>query len=233
MVQDNKDNFLYENAKTAFSPLWWPNFRSRFKDILFSATWTTNTPYTPIAGNSLGGVNSVAPYTAAVNDTVIRTLDSTEKGLLIHTSQNGSGSVNPNLWEPTDIANTSPLPPPNSLNPSAFTFAEALGNASFGNLSLSYFLAEDTFRGISVNLGRISRRPSSSAKVTLVWTGTPSTTDTDANLDVYLQPTFRTLSCHREKLRREKIKVSIKINIRSEKRHLRNSKAPKMASKPI
>lgn len=48
-----------------------------------------------------------------------------------------------------------------------------------------------------------------------------------------IQPTFRTLSCHREKLRREKIKVSIKINIRSEKRHLRNSKAPKMASKPI
>ncbi|MDB9424440.1 hypothetical protein PN437_05855, partial [Microcystis aeruginosa CS-564/01] len=48
-----------------------------------------------------------------------------------------------------------------------------------------------------------------------------------------LEPTFRTLSCHREKLRREKIKVSIKINIRSEKRHLRNSKAPKMASKPI
>ena len=48
-----------------------------------------------------------------------------------------------------------------------------------------------------------------------------------------IEPTFRTLSCHREKLRREKIKVSIKINIRSEKRHLRNSKAPKMASKPI
>ena len=189
MVQDNKDNFLYENAKTAFSPLWWPNFRSRFKDVLFSATWTTNTPYTPIAGNSLGGVNSVAPYTAAVNDTVIRTLDSTEKGLLIHTSQNGTGSVNPNLWEPTDIANTSPFVPINSLTPSAYTFAEALGNASFGNLSLSYFLAEDTFRGISVNLGRISRRPSSSAKVTLVWTGTPSTADTDANLDVYLQGT--------------------------------------------
>ncbi|NCR56870.1 MAG: hemolysin [Microcystis aeruginosa LL13-06] len=189
MVQDNKDNFLYENAKTAFSPLWSPNFRSRFKDILFSATWTTNTPYTPIAGNSLGGVNSVAPYTASVNDTVIRTLDSTEKGLLIHTSQNGSGSVNPNLWEPTDIANTSPFPPSPSLNPSALTFANTLGNASFGNLSLSYFLAEDTFRGISVNLGRMSRRPSSSAKVTLVWTGTPSTTDTDANLDLFLQGT--------------------------------------------
>jgi hypothetical protein len=54
------------------------------------------------------------------------------------------------------------------------------------------------------------------------------------NIDfISLEPTFRTLSCHREKLRREKIKVSIKINIRSEKRHLRNSKAPKMASKPI
>ncbi len=97
--------------------------------------------------------------------------------------------MNPNLWEPTDIANTSPFVPINSLTPSAYTFAEALGNASFGNLSLSYFLAEDTFRGISVNLGRISRRPSSSAKVTLVWTGTPSTADTDANLDVYLQGT--------------------------------------------
>ncbi|NCR42469.1 MAG: hypothetical protein GPJ21_23265, partial [Microcystis aeruginosa W13-11] len=48
----------------------------------------------------------------------------------------------------------------------------------------------------------------------------------DGNAQVFilaLQPTFRTLSCHREKLRREKIKVSIKINIRSEKRHLRNS----------
>lgn len=31
------------------------------------------------------------------------------------------------------------------------------------------------------------------------------------------EPTFRTLSCHKEKLRREKIKVGININTRSEK----------------
>ncbi|WP_420807036.1 hypothetical protein [Trichormus azollae] len=48
-----------------------------------------------------------------------------------------------------------------------------------------------------------------------------------------LQPTFGTLNCHREKLRREKIQGSIKTNIYSEKRHWRNSKAPKIASKAI
>jgi hypothetical protein len=179
MVQDNKDNFLYENVKTAFSPLWWPNFRSRFKDVLFSATWTTNTPYTPIAGNSLGGVNSVAPYTAAVNDTVIRTLDSTEKGLLVHTALD-VGLVN-NLWDSTDVANYT----------AAQLFADALGNASSGNLSLSQFLVEDTFKGIQANMGRFSRTPSDgvngNVKITLVWTGTPSITDTDADLDLILK----------------------------------------------
>ncbi|MFM6442541.1 MAG: Calx-beta domain-containing protein, partial [Dolichospermum sp.] len=38
-------------------------------------------------------------------------------------------------------------------------------------------------------MGRFSRSPASSFKVTLVWTGTPSIFDTDANLDVYLQGT--------------------------------------------
>ncbi|MFM6021517.1 MAG: Calx-beta domain-containing protein, partial [Dolichospermum sp.] len=109
------------------------------------------------------------------------TLDSTEKGLLIHTSQNGPGSINANLWEPTDIANFN----------AAQVFADALGNATGGNLSLSQFLVEDTFKGIQANMGRFSRSPSTgingNVKITLVWTGTPSTSDTDADLDLILK----------------------------------------------
>jgi hypothetical protein len=175
MVQDNKDNFLYENVKTAFSPVSSPTFRSRFKNVRLPSG-LTNPPYTPIAGNPGGGVNTVAPFNAGVNDTVIRTLDSTEKGLLIHTSTNG---LNPNVWETVDTANYT----------AASAFANGLGNASGGNLGLPYLLAEDTFKGIRSDLGTLSRSPRSSVKVTLVWTGTPSTRDTDANLDLFLQGT--------------------------------------------
>ncbi|MFM6607158.1 MAG: hypothetical protein ACKPH3_24320, partial [Dolichospermum sp.] len=140
-----------------------------------------NTPYTPIAGNTSGGINTVDPYNLLLNDTKITTLDSTEKGLLIHTSQNGIGSTNANLWEPTDIANLT----------AAQVFADALGNATGGNLSLSQFLVEDTFKGIQAKVGRFSRRPSTGSignvKITLVWTGTPSTSDTDADLDLILK----------------------------------------------
>ncbi|MFM6080114.1 MAG: S8 family serine peptidase, partial [Dolichospermum sp.] len=140
-----------------------------------------NTDYTPIAGNTSGGINTVAPYDPSLNDTQITTLDSTEKGLLIHTSQNGPGSINANLWEPTDIANFN----------AATVFADALGNATGGNLSLSQFLVEDTFKGIRANIGRFSRSPSrginGNVKITLVWTGTPSTSDTDADLDLILK----------------------------------------------
>ncbi|MFM6606749.1 MAG: hypothetical protein ACKPH9_11160, partial [Dolichospermum sp.] len=137
-----------------------------------------NTPYTAIAGNSSGGSNTVAPYNLLLNDTKITTLDSTEKGLLIHTSKNGLGSINANLWEIADIANYDVAPP----------FADDLGNAT-GGKSLPQFLVEDTFKGIRANMGRFSRSPGRSFKVTLVWTGTPSITDTDANLDVYLRGT--------------------------------------------
>jgi hypothetical protein len=47
---------------------------------------------------------------------------------------------------------------------------------------------------------------------------------------IIIYPIFRTPNCHRGKLRREKTKVSIKINIESEKRHLKNSKSLKMSS---
>ncbi|MFM6080950.1 MAG: hypothetical protein ACKPCI_20975, partial [Dolichospermum sp.] len=94
MAQDNKDNFLYENVKTAFSSVLAPSFRSRFKNIILPSGLPNIPYYTPIAGNTSGGINTVAPYNPLLNDTKITTLDSTEKGLLIHTSQNGLGSIN-------------------------------------------------------------------------------------------------------------------------------------------
>ncbi|MFM6269795.1 MAG: hypothetical protein ACKPFA_25335, partial [Dolichospermum sp.] len=100
-----------------------------------------NQDYAEIAGNTSGGINTVAPYDPSLNDTQITTLDSTEKGLLIHTSLNGPGLINANLTAAT-------------------VFADALGNATGGNLSLSQFLVEDTFKGIQANMGRFSRSPS-------------------------------------------------------------------------
>ena len=166
ITQDNKNNFLYENVKTAFSSVSSPKFRSRFKNVTLPSG-QTNPPYKEIAGNQAGGRGSVGR-------TQIKTLDSTEKGLLIHTSTDG---LNPNVWETVDTVD----------DDAAKKFANALGNASGGNLSLQYLLAESTFDGIRSDLGTLSRSPLSSVKVTLVWTGTPSTTDTDANLTFLLQ----------------------------------------------
>lgn len=180
--QDNKDNFLYENVRSR--PWAASLYRARFKDILFSASGLWNTPYTTIPGLGAGGINSVAPYTTA-NDTWIIALDSTEKGLLLHTA---TGGASPFVWTPTAVANFSTTPSPNSLTPSATTFVNRLGNATSPPGALgnpAYLLAEDTYR-TPFNWGRISRSSFSSVKVTLVWTGTPSTTDVDANLDLFL-----------------------------------------------
>jgi Ca2+-binding RTX toxin-like protein len=166
--QDSKDNFLYENVKTAFSPVSSPKFRSRFKNVTLPSG-QTNPSYREIAGDKAGGPGSVGR-------TQIKTLDSTEKGLLIHTSNDG---FNPNVWETVDTVDYS----------AAMKFADALGNASDGNLGLQYLLAESTFDGIRSDLGTLSRSPRSFVKVTLVWTGTPSTSDEDANLDLSLQGT--------------------------------------------
>ena len=179
--QDNKDNFQYENVRT--SPWALNPYRARFKDVLFSATGLWNAPYVPIAGNPAGGANSVAPYTTS-NDTWNIALDSTEKGLLLHTS---IGGTNPFLWDSLDVANFAAAPP-NTLSPSATSFATRLGDATSppGSLGNPYYLmAEDTFRS-PFNFGYISRGWFSSVKVSLVWTGTPSTTDTDADLDLFL-----------------------------------------------
>ncbi|MFM6220400.1 MAG: VWD domain-containing protein, partial [Dolichospermum sp.] len=136
-----------------------------------------NQDYAEIAGNTSGGINTVAPYDPSLNDTQITTLDSTEKGLLIHTSVNGFGSnpLFPNLWEPTD--NASFL---------ASSFANNLGNAT--NTLTKELLAEDTFYGSPVNLGDLSRSPGSYIKATLVWTGVPGGSfATDANLNLTLE----------------------------------------------
>jgi hypothetical protein len=172
-IQDGNDNFLYENVKTAFSTVSLPVFRARFKDITLPSTFPNIPLYAPIAGNPIGGFNTIAPYSAA-NDTIIKTLDSTEKGLLIHTS---TGLINTIIWDPGNIANL----------PMANVFASALGNASGGNLGLKQFFAEDTFNGTTLNVGTLSRSNSSSVKVTLVWTGTPTASGgVPADLDVWL-----------------------------------------------
>ncbi|MEB3259568.1 MAG: hypothetical protein VKP63_02960 [Cyanobacteriota bacterium] len=179
--QDNKDNFRYENVRT--TPWAAAAFRARFKDILFSSSGLWNTSYAPIVGVSSGGPNTISPYSSA-NDTWIVALDSTEKGLLFHTSLGGSNFF---LWDALDVANFSAAPS-NTLFPSATSFANRLGDATvpFGWLGNPYYLmAEDTFR-TSFNFGTISRSAFSSIKVTLAWTGTPSVTDTDANLNLTL-----------------------------------------------
>ncbi|MCZ8047803.1 MULTISPECIES: Calx-beta domain-containing protein [unclassified Microcystis] len=172
--QDNKNNFLYENVQTVPSAIGGPPaFRARFINILGN-TFPNAIPNVT-AGSFAGGTNTVAvPF----QGTLIDPLDSTEKGLLIHTSVNGLGS-NPlftNLWEPTD--NASLL--------LANLFANNLGNAT--NTLTRELLAEDTFYGSTVNLGYLSRSPGSYIKATLVWTGVPGGgLSTDANLDLTLE----------------------------------------------
>ena len=166
--QDVKDNFFYENVQTMPSAIGGPvAFRARFKNILLPGA-IPNSPYVPIPTTALNGP-------AAPNTTVIDPLDSTEKGLLIHTSVNGTGSIFPNIWEPTDNAGLF----------SANLFANNLGNAT--NTLTRELLAEDTFKGSTVNLGYLSRTPGSYIKATLVWTGVPGgSLSTDANLNLTL-----------------------------------------------
>ncbi|MDB9395649.1 Calx-beta domain-containing protein [Microcystis aeruginosa] len=147
-------------------------FRARFKNILLPGA-IPNSPYVPIPTSALNGP-------AAPNTTLIDPLDSTEKGLLIHTSTSGigsgTGSIYSNIWEPTDNANLI----------LANLFANNLGNAT--NTLTRELLAEDTFKGSTVNLGYLSRSQGSYIKATLVWTGVPGGgLSTDANLNLTLQ----------------------------------------------
>ncbi|REJ41821.1 MAG: hemolysin [Microcystis flos-aquae TF09] len=175
--QDNKNNFLYENVQTVLSALGGPpEFRARFINISGN-TFPNDIPHVLGLGSFTGGNNTVAvPF----QGTFIDPLDSTEKGLLIHTSTSGigsgTGSIYSNIWEPTDIANLF----------FAKLFANNLGDAT--NTLTKELLAEDTFYGSPVNLGYLSRSPGSYIKATLVWTGVPGGgLSTDANLNLTLQ----------------------------------------------
>ncbi|MDB9455412.1 bluetail domain-containing putative surface protein [Dolichospermum circinale] len=175
--QDNKNNFLYENVQTVLSALGGPpEFRARFINISGN-TFPNDIPHVLGLGSFTGGNNTVAvPF----QGTFIDPLDSTEKGLLIHTSTSGigsgTGSIYSNIWEPTDIANLF----------FAKLFANNLGDAT--NTLTKELLAEDTFKGSPVNLGYLSRSTTSHIKATLVWTGVPGGgLSTDANLNLTLQ----------------------------------------------
>ncbi|MFN8952330.1 MAG: bluetail domain-containing putative surface protein [Aphanizomenon sp.] len=171
--QDNKNNFLYENVQTVPSALGGPPaFRARFINISGN-TFPNAIPHLSGPGSFTGGTNTVAvPF----QGTLIDPLDSTEKGLLIHTSQNGAFSSYSNICEPTDNANTI----------LAKSFAKNLGDAT--NTLTKYLLAEDTFKGSPVKLGYLSRSQGSYIKATLVWTGVPGGgLSTDANLNLTLK----------------------------------------------
>jgi Ca2+-binding RTX toxin-like protein len=173
IAQDVKDNFFYENVQTVPSALGGPpEFRARFINISGN-TFPDPIPHVLGPGSFTGGNNTVAvPF----QGTLIDPLDSTEKGLLIHTSQNGAFSSYSNIWEPTDNANTI----------LAKSFANILGDAT--NTLTKYLLAEDTFKGSPANLGYLSRSPGSYIKATLVWTGVPGGGfSTDANLNLTLK----------------------------------------------
>ncbi|MFN7202137.1 MAG: bluetail domain-containing putative surface protein [Aphanizomenon sp.] len=171
--QDNKNNFLYENVQTVPSALGGPPaFRARFINISGN-TFPNDIPHLSGPSSFTGGNNTVAvPF----QGTLIDPLDSTEKGLLIHTSQNGTGSSYSNIWEPTDNASLF----------FAKLFANNLGNAT--NTLTRELLAEDTFKGSPVKLGYLSRSQGSHIKATLVWTGVPGGgLSTDANLNLTLK----------------------------------------------
>ncbi|MFO0097550.1 MAG: Calx-beta domain-containing protein, partial [Aphanizomenon sp.] len=171
--QDNKNNFLYENVQTVPSALGGPPaFRARFINISGN-TFPNDIPHLSGPSSFTGGNNTVAvPF----QGTLIDPLDSTEKGLLIHTSQNGTGSSYSNIWEPTDNASLF----------FAKLFANNLGNAT--NTLTKELLAEDTFKGSPVKLGYLSRSQGSHIKATLVWTGVPGGgLSTDANLNLTLK----------------------------------------------
>jgi Ca2+-binding RTX toxin-like protein len=173
IAQDNKNNFLYENVQTVPSALGGPTaFRARFINISGNK-FPNAIPHLLGPGSFTGGTNTVAvPF----QGTLIDPLDSTEKGLLIHTSKNGAFSIYSNIWEPTDLADGF----------FANLFAKNLGDAT--NTLTKELLAEDTFKGETVNLGYLSRSPGSHIKATLVWTGVPGGgLSRDANLNLTLK----------------------------------------------
>ncbi len=168
-VRDLLDAFYYENVQTINPGV----FRARFKNVIILPS-TSNLPY-----NQIGSFVPGFPPTTGLT-TTITPLDSTVKGLLIHTATSTIGGSTPAIWTPPSSI------PPYSNTTTATNFLSPL---PFTTTSRHLF-AEDTFVGAPLNMGRMSRSsPSVISKVTLVWTGTPSTTDIDPMLNLSLVPT--------------------------------------------
>ncbi len=172
-VRDLLDAFYYENVQTINPGV----FRARFKNVIILPS-TSNLPYNQI-GSFVPGFPPGFPPTTGLT-TTITPLDSTVKGLLIHTATSTIGGSTPAIWTPPSSI------PPYSNTTTATNFLSPL---PFTTTSRHLF-AEDTFVGAPLNMGRMSRsNPSVISKVTLVWTGTPSTTDIDPMLNLSLVPT--------------------------------------------
>ena len=168
-VRDLLDAFYYENVQTINPGV----FRARFKNVIILPS-TSNLRY-----NQIGSFVPGSPPTTGLT-TTITPLDSTVKGLLIHTATSTIGGSTPAIWTPPSSI------PPYSNTTTATNFLSPL---PFTTTSRHLF-AEDTFVGAPLNMGRMSRSsPSVISKVTLVWTGTPSTTDIDPMLNLSLVPT--------------------------------------------
>ncbi|NCR66723.1 MAG: hemolysin [Microcystis aeruginosa G11-01] len=167
-VRDLFDAFYYENVQTINPGV----FRARFKNVIL--------PSGPnLAYNQIGSFVPGSPPTTGLT-TTITPLDSTVKGLLIHTATSTIGGPTSAIWTPPSSM------PPYSNTTTATNFLSPL---PFTTISRHLF-AEDTFVGAPLNVGRMSRSsPMTTSKVTLVWTGTPSTTDSDPMLNLSLVPT--------------------------------------------
>ncbi len=167
-VRDLLDAFYYENVQTINPGV----FRARFKNVILPSG--PNLPY-----NQIGSFVPGSPPTTGLT-TTITPLDSTVKGLLIHTATSTIGGSTSAIWTPPSSI------PPYSNTTTATNFLSPL---PFTTISRHLF-AEDTFVGAPLNVGRMSRSsPMTTSKVTLVWTGTPSTTDSDPMLNLSLVPT--------------------------------------------
>jgi len=156
-------SFLSSTGNPYYSLLNYQNVQT-INSGIFRARFKNGNPlYTPLTSPPI----SVTPF------------DSTVKGLLIHTA---AVAPFPSTATPTPWG-----APGNFINlGEAYTLT-----SSVSSLTSKYLFAEDTLTPAStatgVNVGKISHS-SGSTKITLVWTGTPSTSDVDPLLTLSIVP---------------------------------------------
>jgi Ca2+-binding RTX toxin-like protein len=185
-VRDLLDSFYYENVQKITPGV----FRARFKNVILNSS--SGTPSANLNYNQIGTLTpnpnpsppfSLIPITGLT--TTITPLDSTVKGLLIHNATSNSTATTSSTTI-SAIWTSAPFTPPFSNTTTATNFLSPLPFTT----NSRYLFAEDTFSGAPINVGKMSRLDASTiSKVTLVWTGTPSTTDIDPLLTLSLVPT--------------------------------------------